>query len=104
MATMSSLEPEKITVRDLPSGACRPNFGHHCRRCGIRLELDRRNAYRISDNHRLSDNASSSIDATRTVCWLAQDVASGTCGIQRAWRMLWFSERGLQSTGYLFYK
>ena len=31
-ATMSSREPEKITVRDLLGGSRRANFGHCCRR------------------------------------------------------------------------
>jgi hypothetical protein len=36
---MSSREPGKITVRGLLGGSRRPNFGHRCRRCGIRPEL-----------------------------------------------------------------
>ena len=38
-ATMSSREPEKITVRDLLGGSGRANFGHRCRRYGVRPEL-----------------------------------------------------------------
>jgi hypothetical protein len=37
--TMPSREPEKITVRDLFSGSRRANFGHRCRRYGVRPEL-----------------------------------------------------------------
>ena len=38
-ATMSSREPEKVTVRDLLRGRRGPHFGHRCRRYGIRPEL-----------------------------------------------------------------
>lgn len=34
--TMPSREPEKIPVRDLLSGSRRANFGHRCRRYGVR--------------------------------------------------------------------
>ena len=37
--TMPSREPEKITVRDLFSGSRCANFGHRCRRYGVRPEL-----------------------------------------------------------------
>lgn len=37
--TMPSREPEKITVRDLFGGSRPANFGHRCRRYGIRPEL-----------------------------------------------------------------
>ena len=37
--TMPSREPEKITVRDLFRGSRQANFGHRCRRYGVRPEL-----------------------------------------------------------------
>ena len=37
--TMPSREPEKITVRDLFGGSRPANFGHRCRRYGVRPEL-----------------------------------------------------------------
>lgn len=78
--TMPSRKPEKITVRNLLGGSRRANFGHRCRRDGIRPELVRAACSSEEQESRTSASATrlssaSTNSSTRCPDWLARSAS-----------------------------